>query len=84
MARKYLVGGKVYEETGARKVIVGGKVLEETTAAGGAITGTITLAFGVGGADLKGQGAVVATEPMAFAVGNRGLHFGHAAAKRGQ
>jgi hypothetical protein len=31
--RKYIVGGKVYEETGERKVIVGGKVLEETTAA---------------------------------------------------
>ena len=33
--RKYIVGGKVYEETGERKVIVGGKVLEETTAAAG-------------------------------------------------
>ena len=32
---KYIVGGKVYEETGERKVIVGGKVLEEATAAAG-------------------------------------------------
>jgi hypothetical protein len=31
--KKYIVGGKVYEETSERKVIVGGKVLEETTAA---------------------------------------------------
>jgi len=39
--RKFIVGGKVYEETGSRKVIVGGKVLEETTsAASAAITGT--------------------------------------------
>ena len=33
--KKYIVGGKVYEETDERKVIVGGKVLEETTAAAG-------------------------------------------------
>ena len=31
MARKYIVGGKVYKETDTRKVIVGGKVLKEVT-----------------------------------------------------
>ena len=37
--RKYIIGGKVYEESDERKVVVAGKVLEETTvvAAGGAI-----------------------------------------------
>ncbi len=36
--RKYIVNGKIYEESDERKVIVAGKVLEETTvvAAGGA------------------------------------------------
>lgn len=33
MARKYIINGKIYEETGQRKVIVAGKILEETTAA---------------------------------------------------
>lgn len=36
--KKYIVGGKVYEETSERKVIVGGKVLEETTAVAGGTT----------------------------------------------
>ena len=30
--KKYIVNGKVYEETAARKVIVAGRILEETTA----------------------------------------------------
>lgn len=33
--KKYIVGKKVYEETGERKVIASGKVLEEATAAAG-------------------------------------------------
>ena len=33
--KKYIVGGKVYEETDERKVIVGGKVLEEATTTAG-------------------------------------------------
>jgi hypothetical protein len=46
MARKYLVGGRIYLETGTRKVLVGGRALLETTAAGGGPTYTLTVTKG--------------------------------------
>ena len=33
--RLYIVGGKIYYETGTKLVVVAGKVLQETTAATG-------------------------------------------------
>jgi len=37
MARKVIVGGKIYLEDTARKVIVGGKIYEDTTTAAAAV-----------------------------------------------
>ena len=56
--RKFIVGGKVYEETGSRKVIVGGKVLEATTATTSvALTGTMLAT--VDEDDLTGGGKTI-------------------------
>ena len=62
--RKYIVGGKVYEETDSRKVVVGGKVLEETTvvaAGGGRIMSSLAAAGGLAGTGgIAGKGGGLA------------------------
>ena len=51
MARKYIIEGRVYEETAERKAIVAGRIIEETTAAAasGRIMGSLAGKGGLAG-----------------------------------
>lgn len=69
MARKYILNGRIYEETGERKVIVNGRILEETTSSGAAndLAGTATLTFSTSAA-ATATGALQGTAALAFSI----------------
>ena len=59
MARKLLINGQIYEETGERKVIINGGIFEESVASGASVTLTGTVTASITESDINDGGKTV-------------------------